>query len=198
MIKTKPLILILIITFFTSKTILGQTTDSLKNVMMDKIKSSKFFKENIYDFKNKELPKFELTLLNGKKINSKSLKGKPTVINFWFNNCQPCIEEIPLLNEIKSRHKNSVNFISITFLHKNEVELFLKTNEFNFTHIIDSKEYLKTFGFFGYPKTLILNKNLIITQIEKMIPKDIENEKKNKEEFVTRVSNKLTELQNVN
>lgn len=60
--------------------------------MLKKIRASKRFKENIYDFKGKELPKFELNILNGKKLNSESLKGKPTIINFWFNNHQPCIE----------------------------------------------------------------------------------------------------------
>tara|TARA_R110002020_G_scaffold73623_7_gene188915 strand:- start:7671 stop:8258 length:588 start_codon:yes stop_codon:yes gene_type:complete len=191
--RTQRIILLLIIVF-TSYTVLGQATDSLKNAMLEKIKSSERFKENIYEFKGKELPKFELNLLSGKKLNSESLKGKPTVINFWFSNCAPCIEEMPLLNKIKSEFGNDVNFISITFQNQNEVNEFLKTNEFDFTHVIESKEYLKSFGFFGYPKTLILDKNLIITEIEKMIPKDIENEEQNKAEFITRISNQLTEL----
>ncbi len=101
---------------------------------------------------------------------------------------------MPLLNKIKSEFGNDVNFISITYQNKNEVNEFLKTNEFNFTHVIESKQYLKNFGFFGYPKTLILNKNLVITEIEKMIPKDIKNEKKNKKEFITRITNQLNKL----
>jgi thiol-disulfide isomerase/thioredoxin len=193
--KIQRIIPILIIAF-TTNIASGQATDSLKNAMLKKIKTSECFKENIYDFKGKELPKFELNILNGKKLNSESLKGKPTVINFWFNNCQPCIEEMPLLNKIKSELGNDVNFISITFLNQEEVNQFLKTNKFNFTHVIESKQYLKNFGFFGYPKTLILNKNLVITEIEKMIPKDIKNEKKNKEEFITRITNQLNKLKN--
>jgi thiol-disulfide isomerase/thioredoxin len=191
--RIHKIILILII-ILNSKIGLGQTTDSLKNTMLEKIKSSDLFKENIYDFKGKELPKFELTLLNGKILNSESLKGKPTVINFWFSNCAPCIEEMPLLNEIKSEFGNDVNFISITFQNRDEVKEFLNTNEFDFTHVVKSKEYINTFGRFGYPKTLILDKNLIITEIEKMIPKDIENEKQNKTEFKSRISNQLIEL----
>ena len=162
--------------------------------MLKKIKSGDVFKENIYNFKGKELPKFELTLLNGEKINSESLKSKPTVINFWFSNCAPCLEEIPLLNEIKSELNNDVNFIAITFQNREDVNDFLKTNAFSFTHIIASKEYIKTFGIFGYPKTLILDKNLMIIVIEKMIPKDPKNEKQNKAEFKTRILKQLTEL----
>jgi thiol-disulfide isomerase/thioredoxin len=187
-------ILLLLIIVFTSNTVLGQATDSLKNAMLEKIKSNERFKENIYEFKGKELPKFELNLLSGKKLNSESLKGKPTVINFWFSNCAPCIEEMPLLNEIKSEFGNDVNFISMTFQSPNDVNEFLKTHDFDFTHIVNSKEYIKTFGKFGYPKTLILDKDLVIVKIEKMIPKDIENEEKNKAEFKARLSKQLTEL----
>ncbi|WP_156112414.1 TlpA family protein disulfide reductase [Lacinutrix jangbogonensis] len=191
--RIQRIILILIIAF-TSNTALGQATDSLKNALLEKIKSSELFKGDIYDLKGKELPKFELNLINGQKLNSESLKGKPTIINFWFSNCAPCIEEMPLLNKIKSEFVNDVNFISITFQSQNEVNEFLKTNEFDFTHVIESKEYIKNLGFFAYPKTLILDKSLIITEIEKSIPKDIENEDQNKVEFIARISNQLTEL----
>ncbi|GAB4162656.1 MAG: hypothetical protein Tsb0033_21870 [Winogradskyella sp.] len=190
----KQRIILLLIIVFTSNTFIGQTTDSLKNALLEKIKSNERFKENIYEFKGKELPKFELNLLSGKKLNSESLKGKPTVINFWFSNCAPCIEEMPLLNEIKSEFGNEVNFISMTFQNPNDVNEFLKTHDFDFTHIVNSKEYIKTFGMFGYPKTLILDKDLVIVEIEKMIPKDIENEEKNKAEFKARLSKQLTEL----
>ncbi|WP_179315187.1 TlpA family protein disulfide reductase [Winogradskyella undariae] len=187
-------IILLVIIVFTSNIILGQATDSLKNAMLEKIKSSEVFKETIYEFKGKELPKFELPLLSGKKINSESLKGKPTIINFWFSNCAPCIEEMPLLNEIKSEFGNEVNFISMTFQNQNEVNEFLRTHDFDFTHIVDSKDYIRTFGTFGYPKTLILDKDLVIVEIEKMIPKDTENEEKNKAEFKAQLSEKLNEL----
>ncbi|QNK77987.1 TlpA family protein disulfide reductase [Winogradskyella sp. PAMC22761] len=132
--------------------------------------------------------------MSGKKINSESLKGKPTIINFWFSNCAPCIEEMPLLNEIKSEFGNEVNFISMTFQNQNEVNEFLRAHDFDFTHIVDSKDYIRTFGTFGYPKTLILDKDLVIVEIEKMIPKDTENEEKNKAEFKAQLSEKLNEL----
>lgn len=191
--RIQKTILLLLITL-VSNTVLGQVTDSLKKAMFEKLKFGGRLKENIYDFKGKELPEFELSTLNGKKLNSESLKGKPTVINFWFSNCLPCIEEMPLLNKIKSELGNDINFISITFQNQNEVNEFLKTNEFDFTHLIESEEYLKNFGFFTYPKTLILDKGLIIIGIEKMIPKDLENEKQNKKEFITRITNQLTKL----
>jgi len=37
------------------------------------------------------LPPFELRDLAGKHVNSASFKGKPTLINFYFAACVPCI-----------------------------------------------------------------------------------------------------------
>ena len=150
-------------------------------------------KEAIYDLIGKELPEFDLLNINGQKVNSNLLKGKPTLINFWFDSCAPCIEEIPILNEIKSNLKD-VNFIAITFQDKNQVSEFLEQKEFNFTHLIGAEDYLNSFGLFGYPKTLLLDKNLVVLGIEKMIPKDPSDKKKNTENFKNRIINVLTEL----
>ncbi|MEJ1224077.1 TlpA family protein disulfide reductase [Sediminicola sp. 1XM1-17] len=186
------LILILIL---TSNPCLSQVTDSLENAIGERFKSVMTgLNKELSEFKGKHLPEFELTLLDGKKLSSESLKGKPTLINLWFSNCQPCIDEMPILNDIKSQLYGEVNFISITFQDHKAVTEFLNRVDYNFTHIIDAKEYLKSFGFFGYPKTLILDKDLVITEIEKFIPKDIENEVKNKAEFKNRIIHQLTEL----
>ena len=187
-------IIFLFIIAFTSKPIIGQISDSLKKVIWDRVTSREEFKETIYDLKGKELPKFELKLLNGEILNSESLKGKPTLINLWFSNCQPCIDEMPLFNTIKSTLGNDVNFIALTFQDEIEVRDFLKTNIFDFVHVIDSQEYIDKMGIKGYPKTLILDKNLTVIEIEKGIPKDYANEKRNRAEFVSRLSNLLIEL----
>lgn len=172
----------------------SQINDSIGNSIMEKLKSEGILKETIYEFKGKELPEFELMQSNGKKLKSEALKGKPTLINFWFSNCAPCIEEMPLLNEIKKQFDNEANFISITFQSSDEVKEFLNKKKFDFTHLVDSREYLNIFGFFAYPKTLILDKNLIIVGIEKMIPKDAENQAENKEKFMSGLINQLLEL----
>ncbi|WP_297798569.1 TlpA disulfide reductase family protein [uncultured Eudoraea sp.] len=166
--------------------------DSANVDQMDILKIS-VDKEAIYEFQGKELPEFKLVTINGDILNSNSLKGKPTLVNFWFDSCAPCIEEMPILNEIRS-NLIDVNFIAITFQDKNQVSKFLERKEFNFIHLIEAKDYIKKFGLFGYPKSLILDKNLVIVGIEKMIPKDTSNKKKNIELFKNRILKTLTEL----
>lgn len=172
----------------------AQISDSLKKVWMQEYRDSNRSKEAIYELKGKELPKFELTLLNGQKLNSETLKGKPTLINLWFTMCSPCIEEMPILNEIKAEFGTDVNFIAITFEKKSDVDEFLKQRDFNFSHLVDAKEYLKSLGVSMYPKTFILDKNLKIIDFEKTIPKDSANRKKNEEVWKKELANKLAAL----
>lgn len=43
---------------------------------------------------------FELKLLDGKSVSLKQLRGKPAVINFFASWCDPCRDEMPLINEL--------------------------------------------------------------------------------------------------
>ncbi|MCF6279674.1 MAG: TlpA family protein disulfide reductase [Flavobacteriaceae bacterium] len=110
----------------------------------------------------KKLPFKSLTDLNGKNFNLKSLNGKPSLINFWFTTCIPCIDEMPILNSIKDHYGDSVNFISITFETDEKVKKFLKKYEFNFTHFPNSKKEIDVFGNKSYPLNVFLDKNGIV------------------------------------
>jgi thiol-disulfide isomerase/thioredoxin len=104
-----------------------------------------------------------------------SLKGKPTLINLWFTNCAPCIEEIPVLNKIMNDNKDRFNFVAITFDDKEKVSKLLLKRKFDFTHIVNSLNSLKNY-FEGYPVNIFLDENGIIREITGNVPV-IENEK---------------------
>jgi len=119
---------------------------------------------------NKEFPKFDLKTLSGKNFNSIQLKGKPTMINFWFTSCKPCIEEMPVLNKIKEKYKNDFNFIAVTYEKKEDVKNFLEKYPFHFKHLINAKEFTDQLGMKSYPKNLFLDKKGILKYIEGGIP----------------------------
>lgn len=153
-----------------------------------------FPEQEIYKYVNDYLPKFVLTDLDGHIIDSDFLIGKPTVVNFWFTNCAPCIEEMPILNKIKRQYGNKINFVAMTFQEANVVKDFLKLNEFDFLQIVNSKTYLKNFGFFSYPKTIILDDNLKVIKIERLIGKNQNSNRENIIEFEKRISGILNVL----
>ena len=122
------------------------------------------------EYKNKEFPKFDLNTLVDKNFNSEKLKGKPTMINFWFTKCAPCIDEMPILNKIKEKYKDDFNFIAITYEKKEDVEKFLKKHPFDFEHLINAKDFTDQLGIQGYPMNLFLDKNGVLKYVKNGIP----------------------------
>lgn len=83
-----------------------------------------------------------------------------TVYNFWFVACKPCVDEIPVLNQLAAKYNNdSVRFIAITFDKPEKLETFLTKNPFNFMIGIlpqASIDKIKKISF--YPFTAIVNR----------------------------------------
>ncbi len=62
---------------------------------------------------------FNLKNIKGERVIRTHFKNKVTVVNFWATWCPPCVEEIPMLNRLKEKMKDS-NFelLSINFGQK--------------------------------------------------------------------------------
>lgn len=122
------------------------------------------------EFKNKEFPKFDLNTLSDKNFSSEQLKGKPTMINFWFTKCAPCIDEMPILNKIMEKYKDEFNFIAITYEKKEDVQAFLKKHPFSFEHLVNAAKFTDQLGMKAYPMNLFLDKNGVLKFVEGGIP----------------------------
>ena len=94
-----------------------------------------------------------------KQFSKNYLKEKPTFINFWFTRCLPCIEEIPIMNNLKDKYGDKVNFLAITYENKTAVDDFLKKKNIKFQHITNSKKEIENLKYSSYPTNLILDKN---------------------------------------
>ena len=152
----------------------SQELDSIRIANSAKIVELGLFEERIYQFKNTKLPEFHLLDLSGQPIDSKDFLGKPMVINFWFSSCEPCIEELPVLNALAKEFKDRISFLAITFESGSAVQKFLEKRKFQFQHLVDAKQYIRSFGMFGYPKTLVIDSEQNIVEIVKMMPKQEE------------------------
>jgi cytochrome c biogenesis protein CcmG/thiol:disulfide interchange protein DsbE len=114
----------------------------------------------------KKFPFENLTTIDGKKLNFVDLNGKPTLINFWFTQCYPCLEEIPVLNQIKEEFKDKINFISITYDSKEKVLKLFEKEKYDFIHLTDQKDMIKKMGIKSYPQNYLINKNGLIFSVE--------------------------------
>jgi cytochrome c biogenesis protein CcmG/thiol:disulfide interchange protein DsbE len=103
--------------------------------------------------------------LIGSQYTDTYLKGKPTVINFWFTGCVPCIGEIPQLNLLQQKFKNDANFIALTFDSADKVKAFVKKKPFHFKQIAGAKKQLADLKVVAYPMTLLLDRDRKIVKV---------------------------------
>ena len=85
------------------------------------------------DKKSIAAPAFSVTSLDGEALESRSLRGKVVVLNFWFIGCAPCRVEIPGLNKLVDEFdQRDVEFIA--FARDNEAPLrsFLEASPFKY------------------------------------------------------------------
>jgi thiol-disulfide isomerase/thioredoxin len=131
-------------------------------------------------FIEKKLPFKNLIDINGNEFDIESLNGKPTLVNLWFVNCPPCIEEMPQLNDLKKHYGERVNFLAVTFDNQKKVDDFLLKKTFDFTHIVDAQIEMDKLNTKSYPLNIYLDKDGIIQSYQGFLSKDLDG-KKNKE-----------------
>ena len=79
-------------------------------------------------------PHFVVTDINGKTLDSDSLRGKVIVLNFWSIYCPGCFQELPELNKIPSQFSSdSVIFISVLFEKDRHADSVIARNKFNYS-----------------------------------------------------------------
>jgi len=132
-------------------------------------------RDKIYELIGMELPFFELKSITDNLLTKNDILGKPSLINFWFTDCSPCIKEIPELNRLKEKYTDKVNFIAITFDNKKDVLDLLEKTDFKYTQIINAQEYIDKIGVRAYPKNVFLDKTGKIRLIEGQFPENLES-----------------------
>ena len=121
------------------------------------------FKNTLID---KPVKSFHLTDLNGKKWNSKELRGKTIVINFWFTACKPCIAEMVYLNKLVEENKDSsVVFIAPAPENETQIKKFLKKYEFDYNITASSTDFITSMNIENFPTHLVVDKEGIIRQV---------------------------------
>ena len=119
------------------------------------------------------------TLFNGAEVKPEDLKGKVTVLNFWFAACAPCRIEAPQLEALHQEYKDQgVQFFGVNLRdEKATAEAFDKT--FNLTYPSfndkDGSVLLSVSGIVppgAVPTTLVLDKegkvaSRVLGEIEK-------------------------------
>lgn len=110
-----------------------------------------------------QAPDFTLADTGGKPVTLSSFKGKTVVLNFWATSCPPCLAELPSLEKLhREMEKEGVVVIGIALDQEAApVKEVIKRDTLTFPILIDANKavYFDSYGLFGLPITLVINKN---------------------------------------
>ena len=57
---------------------------------------------------------------SGKKLTEKDFNGKPTVYYAWASWCPDCQQELPILNTLKEKYADKVEFVGVAMISQKE------------------------------------------------------------------------------
>jgi thiol-disulfide isomerase/thioredoxin len=125
--------------------------------------------EKLVDFTLPTFPKNEVFHL------SEKTKNKKVFINFWATWCTSCIHEIPLLESLKAKYGNDVEFVAVNAGEKeNLINRFLKKYQFSFIHLKDEeRKFSKSIGVDSLPVTIVVDKDMNVVYRDVVPPKSL-------------------------
>jgi peroxiredoxin len=111
-----------------------------------------------------KFPGFRLLQIDGHIADSKKLTGHYTLVNFFFAQCGPCVNEVPDLNAYAAQHQG-MNFVAITFDPTDEAKQFVADRNFEWKILPDAKKFIGQIGVHVYPTFALLDPHGVVLGI---------------------------------
>jgi thiol-disulfide isomerase/thioredoxin len=117
----------------------------------------------------RKAPAFRAPLLDGQgAVTLASIRGKVAIIDFWATWCAPCIESLPILNNVAASYAaRGVVFHALDVAEERaDVRRFLKRTGLTLPVALDEEgEISDAFGADGIPHTVIVDRNGVIRAV---------------------------------
>jgi cytochrome oxidase Cu insertion factor (SCO1/SenC/PrrC family) len=105
-----------------------------------------------------EMPPFDLKDLQGRRVTSASLRGKPTLVSFFFSTCVPCILEVEPINRFAAARPH-MNFIAVTFDEPAEASAFVKRYGLRWRVVPDAQDFVERMRVKQFPLMALFDAN---------------------------------------
>ncbi len=101
--------------------------------------------------------------VRGNALDLSQLRGKTVVVNFWSTWCPPCVEEMPMFDDVQAAYKDkNVVFVGIAADQADNVKTFLQKTPVNYPIAVGGQSGFELSQQLGnrhdaVPFTLIIN-----------------------------------------
>lgn len=102
------------------------------------------------------LPDFTLPTVGHAATTSGQLVGKPTLVDFFFAGCVPCIAEVPALNAYAAKHPD-MHVLAITFDDAKTASAFVRQRHFHWPVAYAGQSLIDKLQIHDYPTLLLLD-----------------------------------------
>ncbi len=113
-------------------------------------------------------PDISLYDLNGKEVRLSDFRGQVVMLNFWATWCGPCESEMPTMEAIYKKYKDSGFVILAVDVGDSEVKVkrYIKEHNLTFPVLLDwSQAIAGDFAIIGFPTTFIIDQNGVIRAV---------------------------------
>jgi|Deesub1362B_J571_1020462.scaffolds.fasta_scaffold00788_8 peroxiredoxin len=111
--------------------------------------------------REKKVPDFQLRDLEGRLVRlSKLLASRPVLLDFWALWCQPCLKELPHLNDIQSKYGSRLWVVAINeddASNQAKIRPFIQGKRYRFQVLLDpDHRIMQKFKLNALPTTFLL------------------------------------------
>jgi peroxiredoxin len=114
-----------------------------------------------YKAEGTAFPDYTFVDLEGNIYNKENTKGKTLVVKTWFIRCEPCVKEMPALNNLKQQYKDQkdVLFVSLCLDAENDIKAFLKKKSFDYAIVPEQDKFIEeSLKVNAYPTHFVINR----------------------------------------
>ena len=110
---------------------------------------------------------FDLKTLDGKAAGLETFRGKPLVLNFFASWCDPCRDEIPLINELATKAGGNYQVLGIAVEDTRAALIeYVKEAKLSFPVALDLNSIVKRgYRIFGPPATFFIDAQGVIRDV---------------------------------
>jgi len=137
------------------------------------------------------LPAFDLQDIHNRRLRNLDLAGRPTLINFFFETCVPCIKEAPVLSMYRLKHRE-FNYLAVTPDTKEEAKRFVLQRKLDWPVAYEGDAFIEAMKITGFPTYLLVGSDgKIIARGQGMDPRSMDDPTRALGEFEKWVSDHL-------